>query len=154
MYFMQTDQTRRTAGSDPPGPPYAAPQSGGATTAGYAMVGSLTCCAAAHKRVDASPHFSNRSRSASGPGGPSRQEKAEERSNATVEAFDAAGGPPGRDAQYLEVGGGAVAPTGGVTPLARWICIARRGVPAVSAGRRRVDRGQCEKCALTYLKVH
>ncbi|MEE8272259.1 MAG: hypothetical protein V3R98_11085, partial [Alphaproteobacteria bacterium] len=40
------------------------------------------------------------------PGGPSRLEKAEERSGATVEAFDEAGGPPGRDPQ-----GGAVAQT-------------------------------------------
>ncbi len=31
------------------------------------------------------------------PGGPSRREKAEERSSATGEALDAAGGPSGRD---------------------------------------------------------
>ncbi len=52
---------------------------------------------APRKSPATSPHFSYWPRSASRPGGPSRQEKAEERSSDTVEAFDAAGGPPGRD---------------------------------------------------------
>ncbi len=91
----------------------------------------------------ASPHFSYWPRPASRPGGPSRQEKVEERSNATGEAFDAAGGPPARD-----LAGGAVPPTGCVTPLARCDGIAPRGVPALSGGQRRAGRGQYEKCGL------
>ena len=46
-----------------------------------------------------SSHFSYWPRPASRPSGPIRQEKVEERSNATVEAFDEAGGPPERDPQ-------------------------------------------------------
>ncbi len=90
-----------------------------------------------------SPHFSYWPRPASRPGGASRQEKVEERSTATVEAFDAAGGPPGRDPE-----GGAVPPTGCVTPLARCDGIAPRGVPALSGGQRRAGRGQYEKGGL------
>ncbi|MEE8271282.1 MAG: hypothetical protein V3R98_06075, partial [Alphaproteobacteria bacterium] len=51
-------------------------------------------------------------------GGASRQEKAEERSIATVEAFDAVGRPPGRDPQ-----GGAVAPTVASVRSAGWLAV-------------------------------
>ncbi len=78
-------------------------------------------------------------------GGPRRLDMADARTTARAAPFDAAGGPPGRDPE-----GGAVAPTGCVAPLARWICIARRGVPALPARPRRADRGQCEKCGLTF----
>jgi len=40
--------------------------------------------------MNVSPHFSDLSRSASRPGDAIRQEKAEKRSRATLEAFDAA----------------------------------------------------------------
>ncbi len=66
-----------------------------------------------------SPYFSPWPRSASRPGGPSRQEKAEESSNATVEAFDEAGGPSRRDVHIWKEARGAVPQTGCVESLAR-----------------------------------
>ena len=94
-------------------------------------------------RSGASLHFSYWSWSASRPAGPIRQESAEERSSATVEALDAAGGPAGRDPKGRRCRVDRVRQT--ACPMR---CIAPRGLPALSTRQRRADRDQYEKCRL------